>query len=297
MTKVSVIVPNYNHAPFLRQRIDSVLDQTFQDFELILLDDCSTDGSREVIECYRNDSHVSQVVFNNENSGSAFRQWKKGVDLAEGEWLWIAESDDWAEAVFLEEMLYAVEQDSQCVLGASIPCYEFPDGTTWNREAKRVPGIYQGSDFARLRLLSGNNLPNVSALLIRRDAMRQVDFAEAEKMCLCGDWLIYAMLCAKGNVVDCEKVLSYFRQHGDNTSTEAEKKGLSLLEGVKVLDYLTEEFHFVPKLYSKDWGRTWAKLERQYHFSKQLRDEIHHCMKKYPSIAFWHYLYHIKLKL
>ena len=50
MPTVSVIVPNYCHAPYLEQRIESILQQTFQDFELILLDDCSTDGSREILD-------------------------------------------------------------------------------------------------------------------------------------------------------------------------------------------------------------------------------------------------------
>ena len=60
--RVSVIVPNYNHAPYLRQRLDSIFNQTFQDFEVIILDDCSTDNSKEVIEEYRNRSQVSHVV-------------------------------------------------------------------------------------------------------------------------------------------------------------------------------------------------------------------------------------------
>ena len=55
---VSVIIPNYCHAPYLRQRIDSVLAQSYPDFEVVLLDDCSTDGSREVIERYRDRKSV-----------------------------------------------------------------------------------------------------------------------------------------------------------------------------------------------------------------------------------------------
>ena len=62
MPTVSVIVPNYNHAPYLKQRIDSILGQTYQDFELILLDDCSTDGSREVLEQYRSDPLLAQSL-------------------------------------------------------------------------------------------------------------------------------------------------------------------------------------------------------------------------------------------
>ena len=102
MPTVSVIIPNYNHAPFLKQRIESVLNQSFQDFEMILIDDCSTDGSREIIESYRNNPHVSHIVYNDSNSGSAFLQWNKGIELAKGDWIWVAESDDYAEPTFLE---------------------------------------------------------------------------------------------------------------------------------------------------------------------------------------------------
>ena len=74
---ISVIVPNYNHASFLKQRIDSILNQTFQDFELIILDDCSTDNSREIIETYRNHLKVSHIIYNTENSGSLLNNGKK----------------------------------------------------------------------------------------------------------------------------------------------------------------------------------------------------------------------------
>src|SRR6187549_2432119 len=94
---VSVIIPNYNHAKFLRQRLESVLNQSFRDFEVIILDDCSTDESFQVIEDYRAHPKVSHIVFNKENTGSTFIQWKKGIELAKGEWIWIAESDDWCE--------------------------------------------------------------------------------------------------------------------------------------------------------------------------------------------------------
>src|SRR6187431_17527 len=97
LPKVSVIIPNYNHADFLMQRIVSILNQTYQDFELIILDDCSSDKSREIIEHYRTHPKVSHIVYNAENSGSTFKQWKLGLDYAKGDWIWIAESDDYCE--------------------------------------------------------------------------------------------------------------------------------------------------------------------------------------------------------
>src|ERR1700730_10551870 len=112
--KVSVIIPNHNHAPYLRQRIDTVLQQTFQDFEVILMDDCSTDDSRAIISEYATDPRV-RIEFNGRNSGSAFKQWNKGVGLARGEYVWIAESDDYADLRLLERLVAVLDEETKIV--------------------------------------------------------------------------------------------------------------------------------------------------------------------------------------
>ncbi|TAE04306.1 MAG: glycosyltransferase family 2 protein, partial [Bacteroidetes bacterium] len=86
---ISVIVPNYNHAPYLLERIESILSQSFQDFELILLDDFSTDQSKEVLKKYQNHEKVSHLLLNEKNSGSTFKQWNKGISLAKGKYIWL----------------------------------------------------------------------------------------------------------------------------------------------------------------------------------------------------------------
>ena len=63
MPRVTVVTPNYNHARYLPERIDSILAQTFQDFELIILDNASTDNSREIIESYC-ERHRATAIFN-----------------------------------------------------------------------------------------------------------------------------------------------------------------------------------------------------------------------------------------
>ncbi len=78
---VSVIVPNYNHAPFLTGRIESILRQTFRDFELIILDDHSSDQSKQIISSYQGNPKVSNIIYNDSNSGSPFRQWNKGIAM------------------------------------------------------------------------------------------------------------------------------------------------------------------------------------------------------------------------
>src|SRR6267143_6225550 len=110
--RVSVVVPNYNHAPFLRQRLDSIVGQTFQDFELILLDDCSTDESRSIISECAKDPRV-RIEFNDVNSGSSFKQWKKGIELARGEYIWVAESDDYADERLLEKLVRVLDEEPE----------------------------------------------------------------------------------------------------------------------------------------------------------------------------------------
>ena len=97
-----------NHARFLPKRVDSILGQTFQDFELILLDDCSTDDSRSILSKYADDPRV-RIELNEVNSGSPFKQWNEGVRLAHGGYVWIAESDDYADEKLLERLVAVLD--------------------------------------------------------------------------------------------------------------------------------------------------------------------------------------------
>lgn len=109
MIEVSVIIPNYNHAPYLKKRIDSVINQTYQGFEIIIVDDASSDRSIDIINEFSRHPKVSQIIINQTNSGSPFAQWWKAAEVARNEWIWIAESDDLADKHFLENVARALE--------------------------------------------------------------------------------------------------------------------------------------------------------------------------------------------
>ncbi|RUR32211.1 glycosyltransferase [Vreelandella nanhaiensis] len=101
---VSVIVPFYNHEKFIEERLDSILAQPIKDIEIIALDDCSTDNTVEKVRPYLEDTRIT-LAENDKNSGSPFKQWEKGIRMASGDVVWIAEGDDSCDTNFLETLL------------------------------------------------------------------------------------------------------------------------------------------------------------------------------------------------
>ena len=293
MPTVSVIVPNYNHAAFLEQRIESILNQTFHDFELILVDDGSSDGSRTIMEHYRSHPQVSHIVFGDRNSGSAFLQWNNGIALAQGEWLWIAESDDYAEPIFLERLLNESAKVPHCTLAYTATFWVDRQGRKlWETPHSNTINVYRGKEFIHKKLAVHNSIANVSECLFRRDAFRPEECHRYEQMRLCGDWFLYVLLAEKGNVVEMGEPLSYYRQHSTNISSDAEQQGLTFLEGVNVLDYMIHHCGLKRRQYARGWGRLWARYEKQYHFHLEVKKKVNRRIgRQYPEIAFYKQLY------
>lgn len=295
MPTISVIVPNYNHAQFLKQRIESILGQTYKDFELILLDDCSSDSSREVMEQYRNNPHVTHIVYGESNSGSAFRQWDKGISLAKGEWIWVAESDDYAEPAFLERLLKEVDKVPDCVLAYSATFWvDQQDRKLWETPHNDKVNVYEGHDFIHQKLAVCNSIANVSECIFRRDKFRPAETYRYEHMRLCGDWFFYILLAKQGNVVELEEPLSYYRQHQSNISSDAEHRGLTFIEGADVLEYMIEHCGLKSGHYARGWGKMWAQYERKYEFSTETKKLVRQRMIKHLAIRLYHQLYQLK---
>lgn len=235
---VSVIVPNYNHSPFLRERIDSILGQTYTDFELILLDDCSTDNSRDILLSYKDNPHVSHIVFNEHNSGSTFAQWQKGFSLAKGEYIWIAESDDKAEPDLLKECMARLDSDSEIILAYTYSYYVDEHGnrmTTSIDEPKKYHngGIYDSREFCRTRMIYKNITYNASMVVFRKSALQHVTDAYQEFR-YCGDWCFwFDMLYFDGKVAEVPLKLNNFRQHLGKVSKRANNEGRDFRENAK----------------------------------------------------------------
>ena len=174
MAKVSIIVPNFNHVDFLSQRLESIFTQTYKNFEVILLDDCSTDNSLEILEQYRSHPKVSHYVINDKNSGSPFRQWYKGIKLAKGEYIWIAESDDYAEPNFLEELAKILDIDKSVALAfCKSNWVDNKNRISTDLTIRRQGAKEGGKSEIRNHLVFGNSIQNVSAVLFRADSLKK----------------------------------------------------------------------------------------------------------------------------
>lgn len=241
--KVSIIVPNYNHTDYLRQRIESILNQTFTDFELLLLDDYSTDNSKEILNEYKNHPQVSALLFNERNSGNAFLQWEKGIKQAKGEYLWIAESDDYADPQFLENTVREMDKhpDAQvCLTGSYLVDttgnelgYDYDYWKNTNQTF-----VFDTEQYLLRNMLISNSIYNASMVLFRRKNCLKDITPEYKSMRNCGDWLFWIEQIQKGKVIEIRKKLNYFRWHGQNTTTQGIKSGNILLEAALVKEYL-----------------------------------------------------------
>lgn len=177
MPLVSVVVPNYNYARYLPERMESIFSQTFQDYEVILLDDCSTDNSKEIIEQYRNHPKVSAIVYNDQNSGSPFKQWRKGVEMAKGKYVWIAESDDSAKPEFLATGVNLLEENPEAVLafmGADIM-----DGDGKSLMRTLTAGAVNSHLQRVIECLTATNILSTICIGVRMCIMRAVRCSDA----------------------------------------------------------------------------------------------------------------------
>ena len=228
---VSVIIPNYNHASYLQERIESVLNQSYSNFEVIILDDCSTDNSRDIIEIYRGHEKINQIEYNTTNSGSTFKQWQKGINIAKGEWIWIAESDDVADNKFLATLMnLATRHSSHLVFcnslivnkdGENCPLYGF-----WNMPSRQHHDFFnndfkeKSNEFVKNWMLKDNFIPNASAVVFSKKSLENISkstFPFISKMRLMGDWVFWIEILNNIEQVSySSNQLNKFRTHNSN---------------------------------------------------------------------------------
>lgn len=234
--RVSVVVPNYDYARYLEARLHSIADQSYPVYELIVLDDASTDDSLEVAGRTLDGLAIDHLLVGSRvNSGSVFRQWLAGVERARGDLVWIAEADDLSDPRFLETL---------------VPDFASPDIVLSYCESRRIDAEGRllhatyadhvadvgGERWRRLHVVPGdealatflgvkNTIPNVSACLFRRDVLHESlrdNIAEISGYRIAGDWATYAHVLARGRLAFHPAARNIHRRHAGSVTLGAQ---------------------------------------------------------------------------
>ena len=228
---ISTIIPNYNHARYLQARIDSVLQQKRKPDEIIILDDCSTDTSLNIIDGAVAANPSVKFVKNTVNSGNTFIQWNKGIELAKGDFIWMAESDDVAEPKFLYTLEKKLIANPEAVLAYCQSNRLNSDGVvtgSWLNFTDSMKGgavfhndfLMDGKSYLQQFLIHRNTIPNASAVLFSKKIFMQLGGAD-ERLKTNGDWLLWLRMALHGDIVFLSKAYNGFRYHDESVIAKA----------------------------------------------------------------------------
>ncbi len=247
---VSVILPSYNHELFIRKRIESILNQNFYDFELIIIDDCSTDNSKAIIEEFRTNEHITNILYNTVNSGCTFVQWKKGLELAKGDFIWIAESDDYCELNFLDVLSKILLKNNEIAIAYSKTIRvdelnnQIGDLSFWyndlSKKRWKKDYSFDGNKEIEHYLIYKNTIPNASAVLFRKESLKHFDDNILDFK-VCGDWYFWISILNGHKIYYSTETINYFRTH--SKSVRNTKGDLELInsEKKKIRSYIIEK--------------------------------------------------------
>lgn len=238
--KISVIVPNYNYAKYLKWRILSIARQTYPIYEVIILDDASSDNSKTTIkkmvaELKRIRPEIGvKTIWNKENSGKAISQWIRGVEEATGDYIWIAEADDIARKNFLAEVMKGFDKDADVVLSYTESAIINKYGILLMPNFRHSRDKEGTGHFKNNYIRSGKReieeimairctIPNVSAVVFKNVPGLLKYLKQAERFVQVGDWYLYVKLLENGKVFYNKKSLNLFRVHGASATKRGEE--------------------------------------------------------------------------
>jgi glycosyltransferase involved in cell wall biosynthesis len=251
---VSVVIATYNRADYLRESINSVLRQRFQDFEIIVVDDGSTDNTREIVAAY---GPRVRFVYQENRGSSAARN--LGVRHARASWVSIQDSDDQCLPNHLEALSgYAGKHPE---LGMVFANGAYLEGPAHNRETI-IPAAKSRRLAERgvhLEDLFGKSIVRLQAALISKRCYEEVG-GHDETLRISGDLDLTLRLISRYPVAYLDEVVFSYRKHSGNISANQE---IRLLENIRVIEKLLDQNDQAEKLLGR--RRVAARLAYRYY--------------------------------
>ena len=299
---VSIIIPNYNYAQFLEERLSSILEQSYTNYEIIFLDDASQDNSLEILQKYQ--KYIDKFEVNQINSGNPFVQWNRGVRLARGDYLWIAEADDVCQPSFLEKMITLLDKNPLIGLANCITVpidvnsniidsgfYQFYlQDLSSNRWLQDF--IADGRTEVRNYLSRKNTSTNVSGVIFRKNAYVTSGYA-TEKMQMCGDWMTYCKILHEWNLGFIAQPLNYHRQHPAKHTHNSVLNLTYFREFLEVQKYIESVFNLSSDEYNLAFNRfiqEWDRLTVSHYGRISLKKTFTLALmsiQNYPNLKYY----------
>lgn len=228
---VSIVFTSYNHKEYLRQALDSLVNQTYPNLEIIIIDDCSTDGSQEILKEYEHYDNIDLKLQTN-NSGSYVKASNYGASFAKGEYILFAQCDDFAESNQIQKLLEVFEKNPSIGVVFSKSNLVDENGTVFNDDflgrersfKKKVSndGLIKGKEMKEFLSFSCV-IPNLSAALIKADLFRKIN-GLSDKYLVVADWEFWLDLTEETDFYYVSEPLNYFRQHATTIRSSIKMK-------------------------------------------------------------------------
>ena len=306
MSKLSIIVPSYNHAGFLDERLNSIVNQTFKDWEMIIIDDCSTDDSQIILKEFvkENKSRIKAFIVNDKNSGSGYFSWKKGLDLVQTKYIWIAETDDYSDPTFLEKLVSYIENNDDVNLVFSASNYVEDGVITYDTSFRTKDLDVNDSEFKKFpssvlidKMPFETLITNASSVVFRtpKKSIPETIFQHKQS----SDLFLWTHLVEHSNFAFFNQKLNYFRRHKDSTTTKISSSSSRKIydESIDYINYFkqTDKIDILLDHYIKNYVWNNKKHFLNCNFLNKLESDAS-IIKKYYQKLFKYFCFKITKK-
>lgn len=222
MKKVSILMPMYNSEKYVQEAIDSVLNQTYENFELIILDDGSIDSSVEIVEKY-NDSRI-KLYKNIENKGLPYTR-NKLLSFATGEYIALLDSDDIALPNRLQIQVDFLERNQNVdIVGSSAIIFG-------KYKIEKASKVITGIEDIKCNLMFGNCMIN-STVMMRRDFVEANKLSYREECVVCQDYSFFVDAALVGNIENMNISTIKYRTGHENITKKSKIKKINLRKSI-----------------------------------------------------------------
>lgn len=280
--KVSIIVPIYNVERYLRRCIDSLLKQSYQNIEIVMVDDCSSDNSGTIAKEYSEKYPDLCVYIKQSKNGGLAKTRNAGIDSSQGEWLSFVDSDDWVHRDFIKEMLETAQAESFDIVVSDL-LYVYDNGK--RKEANTLGALTgEASHKEKVALLRNHSYTR----LIRKSFFIQSGLRFPEHLRRGEDMGIMVPLLTKTNKIGIlNKALYYYFQREDSISNKNTNIDLSFYpEAVALIKNNSNrgfeqelEYHFIQELL---YGLNMLMI-KDHRSTKEIKDNISEFTAQYPK--------------